>query len=388
MRRFQTVVLGLGAMGSATVCQLAKRGHRILGIDRFTPPHAYGSSHGDTRITRLAIGEGEHYTPLALRSHQLWRELERETGTNLLTVCGELIISSEAKTSISHGERFFANTLAAARKHGIAHEILGATEIRRRFPEFNVRDDEFGYFERDAGFLRPEACVRAQLALARHYGAEIHTGETGLRFAASPVEVTVTTERETYAADTLIVTAGAWLPHLVPPPLARHFTVRRQVLYWFDVERAFSRFVPECFPVFIWELQGKKQGIYGFPAIDGAAGGLKVGTEQYETTTTAETVERNVSDEEIRAMYDEYVAQQIPALGPKCAKTATCLYTMTPDYGFVIDRHPDFARVIVASPCSGHGFKHSAAIGEALAQLAIDGESALDLGACKFARFG
>jgi sarcosine oxidase len=177
MKRFHTVVLGLGAMGSAAVCQLAKRGHRVLGIDRFEPPHAYGSSHGDTRITRLAIGEGEHYTPLALRSHELWRELERETGESLLINCGELIISSAAKTSISHGERFFANTLAAARKHGIAHEILDAAAIRRRFPDFNVRDDEVGYFEREAGFLRPEACVHAQLALARQHGAKIRTGD-------------------------------------------------------------------------------------------------------------------------------------------------------------------------------------------------------------------
>jgi sarcosine oxidase len=233
-----------------------------------------------------------------------------------------------------------------------------------------------------------DSCVRAQLALARHLGAEIHTGETALEFAASAAEVTVTTERATYAADTLIVAAGAWLPQLVAPGLACHFTVRRQVLFWFDVEPAISRFVPGRFPVFIWELQGRKQGIYGFPAIDGATGGLKIGTEQYETTTTPETIDRNVSDDEMRVMYDEYVAPQIPALGAKCVRAVTCLYTMTPDYGFVIDRHPDFERVIIAAPCSGHGFKHSPAIGEALAQLAIDGESAFDLGACKFARFG
>ncbi|TMG85322.1 MAG: N-methyl-L-tryptophan oxidase, partial [Betaproteobacteria bacterium] len=215
MRRFDTIVLGLGAMGSATLCQLARRGNGVLGIDQFSPPHALGSSHGDTRITRLAIGEGEQYTPLALRSHQLWRELERETGTELLTTCGGLIISSSAKTSRSHVENFFDNTLAAARKFAIAHEVLDAAEIRRRFPRFNVADDEQGYLERDSGFLRPEACVRAQLMMAERRGAEIHREERVSRFDASANAVTVTTDKNTYMTGTLIVTAGPWLPGLV-----------------------------------------------------------------------------------------------------------------------------------------------------------------------------
>src|SRR2546421_6369248 len=228
MRRFDTIVLGLGAMGSATLCQLARRGNGVLGIDQFSPPHALGSSHGDTRITRLAIGEGEQYTPLALRSHQLWRELEKETGTELLTTCGGLIISSSAKTSRTHVEHFFDNTLAAARKFAIAHEVLDAAEIRRRFPRFNVADDEQGYFEPGSGFLRPEACVRAQLMMAERRGAEIHREERVSRFDASANAVTVTTDKNTYMTRTLIVTAGPWLPGLVDPRLAQHFTVYRQ----------------------------------------------------------------------------------------------------------------------------------------------------------------
>src|SRR5580692_10504360 len=163
MKRYQAIVIGLGAMGSAALYQLAKRGASVLGIDRYAPPHVHGSSHGDTRITRLAIGEGEHYTPLARRSHEIWREIEKETGADLLTVTGGLILSSPTKTAFTHVEDFFENTLAAARKHGIAHELLDAGEIRKRFPQFAVRNDEVGYFEKEAGFLRPEECVRSQL---------------------------------------------------------------------------------------------------------------------------------------------------------------------------------------------------------------------------------
>jgi sarcosine oxidase len=387
MRRFDTIVLGLGAMGSATLCQLARRGNGVLGIDQFSPPHALGSSHGDTRITRLAIGEGKQYTPLALRSHQLWRELEKETGTELLTICGGLIISSSAKTSRSHVENFFDNTLAAARKFAIAHEVLDAAEIRRRFPRFNVADDEQGYLERDSGFLRPEACVRAQLMVAERRGAEIHREERVSRFDASANAVTVTTDKDTYVAGTLIVTAGPWLPGLVDPRLAQHFTVYRQTLFWFDVDGPVTPYLPERWPVFIWELQGKKQGIYGFPAIDGPRGGMKIATEQYEATTTAAAVERAVSDEEKQAMYEGYVAPYIAGVSNRCLRAMSCLYTVTPDFGFVIDTHPDSKRVIIVSPCSGHGFKHSPAIGEALADLAIDGAAAADLAAFTLQRF-
>ena len=387
MRRFDTIVLGLGAMGSATLCQLARRGNGVLGIDQFSPPHAFGSSHGDTRITRLAIGEGEQYTPLALRSHQLWRELEKETGTELLTTCGGLIISSSAKTSRSHVENFFDNTLAAARKFAIAHEVLDAAEIRRRFPRFNVADDEQGYLERDSGFLRPEACVRAQLRVADRRGAEIHREERVSGFDASANAVTVTTDKDTYVAGTLIVTAGPWLPGLVDPRLERHFTIYRQTLFWFDVDGPVTPYLPERWPVFIWELQGKKQGIYGFPAIDGPRGGMKIATEQYEATTTAAAVERAVSDEEKQAMYEGYVAPYIAGVSNRCLRAMSCLYTVTPDFGFVIDTHPDSKRVIIVSPCSGHGFKHSPAIGEALADLAIDGATAADLAAFTLQRF-
>jgi len=297
------------------------------------------------------------------------------------------VLSSKARTSQCHTDDFFANTVAAANKYDIPHELLDADQIRRRFPRFNVADDESGYFEPSAGFVRPEECVRVQLDLAAHHGALLHRGERATAFDATDAEVTVTTDRDTYAADALILSAGPWLPELVAPAVSRHLTVHRQVLCWFDIDGDVTPFLPASFPVFIWELQGRPQGIYGFPAIDGARGGLKVATENYDHATTPEWADRLASEAETRAIYDDYVAPYIRGLSGNCVKAATCLYTVTPDFGFVIDTLPGAHRVIVASPCSGHGFKHSAAIGEALAQRVVDGASRLDLGAFALARF-
>jgi sarcosine oxidase len=386
MERYDTIVLGLGAMGSASAYQLAKRGNKVLGIDQFAPPHNFGSSHGDTRITRLAIGEGVHYSPLVMRSHELWREIERESGARLLFKTGGLIISSPAKTSMLHVPDFFANTVAAAEKYGVAHENLDAREMRKRFPPFRVHDDEVGYYEPEAGYLRPEECVRAQLKLAAARGAEIHTSEKVLAFEASPHEATVRTDKGTYAAEKLIVTAGAWLPQLLGARYSKLFKIYRQLLFWFDVDGPVEPLLPGTFPIFIWELQGTRQAIYGFPAVDGAGGGVKVATQQYETETTPETVNRTVAPEEAAAMHRAYVAPYLPALSDKCLKAVACLYTVTRDAGFVIDTHPDSDRILLASPCSGHGFKHSAAIGEALAELATVGKTRFDLSEFKLAR--
>jgi sarcosine oxidase len=373
---YDAIVLGLGAMGSSTLYQLAKRGSRVLGIDRHSPPHDRGSSHGDTRITRLAIGEGGQYTPLALRSHEIWREIERETGMALLHTVGGLILSGAGPRATCHVPGFFENTLAAARHHGIRHDLLDAGDIRRRFPQFAVRDDEVGYFEHEAGYLRPEACVAAQLQLAERHGAVIHRNEKALRFAEEKGLVRVWTEHGRYEARRLVATAGPWLPGLLGETWAGRFTVRRQVLFWFGVKGSVDAFEPGRFPVFIWEQAGHGQPIYGFPAIDGPGGGVKVASEQHERVTTPETVQRDVRPEEARAMFESQVGPYLPGLSGACVKAVTCLYTMTADCHFVIEAHPDCPGVIVASPCSGHGFKHSAAIGERLARLVRGDEPA------------
>jgi sarcosine oxidase len=305
----------------------------------------------------------------------------------LLTSNGCLIISSRAKTSVTHVEDFFATTLAAAQRYGIAHELLNAEQIRCRFPQFKVADDEVGYLERDGGFVRPEACIRAQLTVAERLGATIHRQEKVTAFAAAGGGVTVTTDRGNYGADKLIIAAGPWLPQLVDARLAQHFRVYRQVMFWFDLDSPLDAFVSPRAPVFIWELQGRKQGIYGLPAIDGPAGGVKIATEQFASAITADAAVQTVSGEEKRLMYENYVAPYLSGVSARCVKALSCLYTVTPDFGFVIDVHPDSRRVLLASPCSGHGFKHSPAVGEALAELVTAGASRLDLGAFSLRRF-
>lgn len=371
MSRYDVIVLGLGAVGSAALYQLAKRGRRVLGIDQYSPPHAFGSSTGETRIIRKAIGEGDAYVPLVLRSYEIFREIEKETGARLLEVTGGLWISSPARQAETHVANFFDNTLAAARRFKIEHEILPPAEIRRRFPHFAVRDNEVAYYEPDAGYLRPEACVKAQLDLARKHGAAIRVNQR------------IDSLDELPPARQVIVAAGAWVRKFLPPDAASLFTVTRQVQYWFQVRGAVERFMPPNFPVWIWELQDRRNVIYGFPAIDGS---LKIATEQYTATTQPEPVEPRmaVSDDEKRAMYETLVAPYFPDLGPACVKAAACLYTATPDFHFVIDRHPRMGHVIVASACSGHGFKHSAAVGEALAEWAVNGRTTLDIGNFSF----
>jgi sarcosine oxidase len=231
MKEFDVIILGLGAMGSSTLYQFAKRRANVLGIDQFSPPHSRGSTHGDTRITRLAIGEGDEYVPMAMRSHEIWPVIEREAGKRLMFRTGGLIISSETRGGSLHVENFFWKTIAAAKKFGIGHEILGAADIRKRFPQFNVADNEIGYFEPEAGYLLPEECVRAQLALAKTYGATVHTNEKVRGFTSDGSKVEVTTESDTYTAGHLVITAGPWLPELIGEGYSHLFKIHRQVLY-------------------------------------------------------------------------------------------------------------------------------------------------------------
>lgn len=389
METFDAIVVGLGAAGAAAAYQLARRKARVLGIDQYAPPHPLGSSHGESRITRLAIGEGDAYVPLAMRSHELWREIEAATGASLLTVTGGLWISSAQRKAETHVKDFFANTLAAARRFGIAHEVLDAAQIRARFPQFRVAGHEQGYHEPGAGYLRPEACIEAQLKLARALGARLRPGERVEEIEQRGSVVRVRTPDGEYEAPRAVICAGAWVTRLVPS-LAHLFTITRQAMFWFDVAASHEELAPPRFPVWIWELHDRERVIYGFPAIDGPAGGAKIATEQYRETTppaALETFDRRVTEEDARAMHRELVAPYLPGMGPKAVKAAACVYTATPDFHFLIDTHPEMENVTVASPCSGHGFKHSAAVGEALAAIATGHAPALDLSSFGLARF-
>lgn len=384
MKRYKTIVVGLGAAGSAALYHVSGAGP-VLGIDKYHPPHSYGSSHGFSRITRQAIGEGSHYTPLALRSYELLRQLERKVDRQFLQISGGLFLSApQGQASKLHVDGFFENTLAAAVEYGIKHDVLDAPAIRRRFPQFNVQEGDRAYYEYEAGILAPEAIIETHLDLARLVGAVIQTGETFLSYEESKSSVIVHTDKDSYEAENLVLTVGPWLPQILKP-LAGQLKVMRQVMFWFDVDD-YSAFQYPAFPVFIWQIKGPSAGIYGFPAIDGAGGGFKIGSEAELTETTADSLERQVSQEEIERVFNAGVKPFFPGALPKCVRASACMYTVTPDSGFIIDWMPDNSRVLVCSPCSGHGFKHSPAVGEIVGDLINHGSSSFNLEPYKLGR--
>src|SRR4051812_7788184 len=256
MRAFDVIVVGLGAVGSAAAHHLARRGASVLGIDRFSPPHCRGSSHGETRITRAAVGEGDVYSPLALRSHALWRAMERGNGPQLVVRCGCLTISGPDSTATHGVGDFLANIRRAATAHRIPHETFAdGTEIRRRFPQFDVADTEEGFLDQDGGYLFPERCIAAQLQLARRYGATLMTNRKVVAWQRAARGVTVRTATgDTFHADRVLIAAGAWLPGLIGSRVSGRLTVTRQVLHWFEIRTNPERFAPDKCPVFIWEL--------------------------------------------------------------------------------------------------------------------------------------
>ena len=381
------VVLGLGAMGSAALYQLSQRGGRVLGIDQFAPPHSLGSSHGDTRITRQAIGEGRHFVPLALRSREIWHSLERKTGKSLYVANGCLIFGREGECRGDHGtSEFLEVTRKAATEFGIAHELLDHTQLRKRFPQFQYLGDEVAYLEPGGGYLRPEECIAANLSCARDDGAAIYLNQrvTALEPSPSGEGVILRYGDSTLRAARVIIAAGAWAGSFLPAELARHLQVFRQVLHWFPLTGDPAPYLPERCPVFVRLSDAENEMMYGFPAINGARGGLKIACESLEESCDPNNVPSNVSAAETEHLWRQ--ASRILPLGPEPVRQTTCLYTVTPDFGFVLDHHPQFPQIVIASACSGHGFKHSAAIGEILANLACDEAPAVNISAFSFSR--
>lgn len=395
LSHYDAIVIGLGALGAATLYQLSQRGARVLGIDQFAPPHDRGSSHGDSRITRLAVGEGDEYVPLVHRSHAIWRELEARTDRTLMTTTGGLVLAPRDRVAAHHGKSdFVRRTIACAERFDIAHEVLDAAGIRARYPQFHLQGDEIGYLERDAGFVRPEEAIAAQLAVARADGAQTRTGERVL--SVEPVgngdTVRVRTETASFTADQVVVAAGAWLPEFLGRQARTDwqadFSVHRQVMHWFDTGTAAAAdFAPGRFPIFIWMFgDAQEDYMYGFPASDASQPALKVATEQYVDATTPDALDRDVSAEETAAMYRDRVAGRFPQIKGHALKARACMYTVTPDRRFVIDALDGLPNVLIVSACSGHGFKHSAGLGDAIADRVLGRESAHGLDLRAFAR--
>ncbi|WP_082224440.1 N-methyl-L-tryptophan oxidase [Pseudomonas trivialis] len=386
MERYESLVIGLGAMGAATVYQLAKASVKVAGIDRHHPPHTFGSSHGDTRITRLSVGEGAQYVPIVRNSHRIWRELEALSGESLFEQSGLLVLTSHDDFDPGDETDFTLRTIGLAQTYGIEHEVLDAAQIRQRFPQFaQVADSAIGYYEPGGGFVQPERCIEVQLRLAEQQGATLYKGETVTHISSDEHGVTVTTDQRTLQADKLVVSAGNWAGGLLGAPFDRLLKVYRQQLFWFELEPGAQ--LVGASPTFIFTHGlGEGQTNYGFPALPGE-GSLKIATAQYHTSSTPETLDRTVSPAQEREMYEQQVQGRLCGVTAKVVKSAVCAYTVTPDHHFIIDQHPTLQHTLVVSPCSGHGFKHSAALGEAFAQWCIRGASELDLSSFSLTRF-
>lgn len=360
---YDAIVLGLGAMGSAAAQHLAARGALVLGFDQFTPPHDQGSSHGGTRMIRQAYWESPDYIPLVLRAYELWQKLERDADAKLLTITGGLILGSPDHQLVRGG-------IAAAQAHGIPYSVLSPGEARRRFPAIAPLHNDVAVHEELAGYLFPEECIRAQLKLAAQGGAELHFGEKVVNWCAQTDRVEVTTERAKFEAERLVITAGPW----ANDALRRLFPLRvtRQVMAWIKPRGGIEPFLPGRFPVFLCESPDGGFPGYGFPAVDGASGGVKVAIHGSGVECMPETIDRVIHEVD-GAEVIRQLRPRFPALNGEILKAQTCMYTMTPDEHFIIGRHPEHAAVSIACGFSGHGFKFAPVVGEILTDLATAG---------------
>jgi sarcosine oxidase len=363
---YDVIVAGLGGMGSSAAYHLAERGKHVLGLERHVPIHDKGSSHGQSRIIRLAYSEDPAYVPLVIRAYELWERLERETGEDLMTLTGGLMIGPPGTT-------FFEGSKVSAEKYDLPHEILDAAELKSRYPVFEPTPDTVALFEEKAGFLRPEASVKAHLDRAASLGADLRFEEELLYWEPTESGVRVGTASGTYDAGRLVVSAGAWAPKLLAE-LGLPLEVTRQILFWFDPKGGIEAFFPERFPVFIWEPEDGNS-FYAIPAHDGPAGGVKVAFFRADgKPTDPETIDREVHDEEVEFIRT-YLARYIPVLDGDFLYAKTCMYTNTPDEHFVISMHPHYPQVAIAAGFSGHGFKFCSVVGEILADLVTEGKT-------------
>jgi sarcosine oxidase len=370
--RWDVVVVGTGGMGSAAVLELARRGRRVLGLDRYGPAHALGSSHGGSRIYRQSYLEDPAYVPLLLRGWELWHRLAADAGSDLFVPTGGLYVGRANGPTFGGAQR-------SAHQWDLPHEVLDPAAVAHRFPTFRLGPHELALFEERAGYARPEATVAAQLRLAAAAGAELRFDEPVESWEPGP-PVRVRTAAGMYEADALVLTPGAWAPELAG--LDVPMVVERQVMHWVAPAGDIGPY--EANPVFICG-DGPDQ-VYGFPAIDGPAGGVKVSFFRAGEPTTPQAVDRTVRAAEVEELRAR-AAQVLPGLtGPPVAATV-CLYTTTPDHHFVIGSHPDHPNVVVACGFSGHGFKFVPVVGEILADLALAGHTPHPIGLFDPSRF-
>jgi sarcosine oxidase len=357
--RFDSIVVGVGGMGSAALYHLARRGQRVLGLERFTVPHALGSSHGVTRIIRLAYYEDSAYVPLLRRAYELWRELESAAGEQLLHVTG----------SVDAGPEIFEGSLRSCVEHGLPHEVLTGAELHRRFPAYRLPEDLDVLLQPDGGFLLPERCIEAHAGEAQRLGAELRQGERVLGWEAVGDGIRVESDRGAYEAD---------VAKLVPGLI----TAERQVLAWFEPYEP-ELFEPSRFPVF--NLVVPEGRWYGFPVF--GIPGFKVGKYHHR----GETVDPDGFDREPNRADEQllhgFVERYFRAGAGATSALETCLFENSPDEHFLLDAHPECPQAIVGAGFSGHGFKFCSVVGEILAELALDGATRHEIGFLRLGRF-
>ncbi len=361
-RGFDAIILGVGAMGSATAFELARRGRRVLALEQFVPAHDRGSSHGLTRVIRKAYYEHPDYVPLLHRAYERWYDLEQRCGQHLLTECGVLSIGPP------DGE-LVAGVRRAAAEHRLPIENLDANELRRRFPVFRFGAENEAVLEPAGGFLFVEQCVRAYAEEARRLGADVRCDEPALDWKVESDGVRVRTPGGEYVADRLIITAGAWAGQVLAG-LGLPLTVLRKPLLWFGTseDRLFRR---DRFPIYLAETPGGFY--YGFPVID-ANGHKAARHDGGEEVVDPAGVNRTVTADD-EADVRSFLRLHLTSLDGSLRASRVCLYTVTPDHHFVIDRHPEFPQVALAAGFSGHGFKFASVVGEILADLAEKGQT-------------
>lgn len=375
MANYDVIVAGVGAMGSAAAYQLAQRGQRVLGLERFDIPHAMGSSHGTNRIIRLAYFEHPLYVPLLRRAYELWRSTETAFGEQLLYITGGIDAGPL-------GGRVVGGSLAACREHDLPHELLDAREAMRRFPGFRLAPDQVANFQADAGFVMSERAIVAHVTMAMAAGAEIRAREAILGWEPTAGGgVRVTTSRGTYEAGRLILSTGAWIADHAPA-LVGLAVPERQVLGWFQ-PKVPAHFALGAFPVSIVETA--EASCYQFPIF--GVPGFKIGLYHHlKQTGHADSLSREPTEEDEAALREvlreTFPDADGPLLGLRC-----CMFTNTPDEHFVVDTLPGLPQVVVASPCSGHGFKFSSVMGEVLADLATSGSTRHDISLFRLDRF-
>jgi sarcosine oxidase len=375
MRCFDVIVAGAGGMGTAAAAHLARRGRSVLALDRFPPGHGRGSSHGQTRLIRLAYFEHPDYVPLLRRARELWRALEHETGTPLLTECG-LLSSGPADGDVITG------TMRSARDHGLAVERMPAHEAMARWPAFRIPVGWESVFEREAGHLAVEACVRAHAEVAARHGVVIEADHDIRGWRVEGGAVIVETSRESISAGRLVLCPGPWAADLVRLP-AIPFTVLRKSLFWYRSTAGLSPADATSLPAFAFDTP--RGFFYGFPALD--ARGLKLAEHTGGRVVTDPLHVDRAIDAAEQATIEGWLTDHLPGVGHARTAHEVCLYTMSPDHNFVVGLHPEHPQVAVAAGFSGHGFKFASVIGEVLADLALTGTTPQPVGFLSPQRF-